>query len=78
MLTLGAGQRMGLFAGSGVGKSTMLGMIARNSEADVNVMALIGERGREVKEFIENSLGPEGMRKSVLVCSTGTSLLLSG
>lgn len=71
MLTLGAGQRMGLFAGSGVGKSTMLGMIARNSEADVNVMALIGERGREVKEFIENSLGPEGMRKSVLVCSTG-------
>lgn len=70
-LTLGAGQRMGLFAGSGVGKSTMLGMIARNSDADVNVMALIGERGREVKEFIENSLGPEGMKKSVLVCSTG-------
>lgn len=71
MLTIGAGQRMGLFAGSGVGKSTLLGMIARNSEADVNVMALIGERGREVKEFIENSLGPEGMKKSVLVCSTG-------
>lgn len=70
-LTFGAGQRMGLFAGSGVGKSTMLGMIARNSDADVNVMALIGERGREVKEFIENSLGPEGMKKSVLVCSTG-------
>jgi flagellum-specific ATP synthase len=70
-LTLGAGQRMGLFAGSGVGKSTMLGMMARNSDADVNVMALIGERGREVKEFIENSLGPEGMKKSVLVCSTG-------
>ena len=70
-LTLGAGQRMGLFAGSGVGKSTMLGMIARNSDADVNVMALIGERGREVKEFIENSLGTEGMKKSVLVCSTG-------
>ena len=62
---------MGLFAGSGVGKSTMLGMIARNSDADVNVMALIGERGREVKEFIENSLGPEGMKKSVIVCSTG-------
>ena len=62
---------MGLFAGSGVGKSTMLGMIARNSDADVNVMALIGERGREVKEFIENSLGPEGMKRSVLVCSTG-------
>lgn len=70
-LTLGCGQRMGLFAGSGVGKSTMLGMIARNSDADVNVMALIGERGREVKEFIENSLGTEGMKKSVLVCSTG-------
>ncbi len=71
MLTLGAGQRMGLFAGSGVGKSTMLGMIARNSDADVNVMALIGERGREVKEFVENSLGVEGMKKSVIVCSTG-------
>ncbi len=71
LLTFGAGQRMGLFAGSGVGKSTMLGMIARNSEADVNVMALIGERGREVKEFIENSLGPEGMKRSVVVCSTG-------
>lgn len=71
LLTFGAGQRMGLFAGSGVGKSTLLGMIARNSEADVNVMALIGERGREVKEFVENSLGPAGMAKSVLVCSTG-------
>ena len=71
LLTMGAGQRMGLFAGSGVGKSTLLGMIARNSDADVNVVALIGERGREVKEFVENSLGEEGMRKSVLVCSTG-------
>ncbi|MGN0192915.1 MAG: FliI/YscN family ATPase [Candidatus Gastranaerophilaceae bacterium] len=71
LLTLGCGQRMGLFAGSGVGKSTLLGMIARNSDADVNVVALIGERGREVKEFVENSLGEQGMAKSVLVCSTG-------
>lgn len=70
-MTFGCGQRMGLFAGSGVGKSTLLGMIARNSDADVNVMALIGERGREVKEFVEDSLGVEGMKKSVLVCSTG-------
>lgn len=71
LLTMGAGQRMGLFAGSGVGKSTLMGMIARNSEADVNVVALIGERGREVKEFMENSLGEEGMKRSVLVCATG-------
>lgn len=70
-MTFGCGQRMGLFAGSGVGKSTLLGMIAKNSDADVNVVALIGERGREVKEFVEDSLGPEGMKKSVLVCSTG-------
>ena len=70
-MTMGCGQRLGLFAGSGVGKSTLLGMIARNSDADVNVVALIGERGREVKEFVEYALGPEGMAKSVLVCSTG-------
>lgn len=70
-MTFGCGQRLGLFAGSGVGKSTLLGMIAKNSDADVNVVALIGERGREVKEFIEDSLGPEGMKKSVVVCSTG-------
>ena len=70
-MTLGCGQRMGLFAGSGVGKSTMLCMIARNSDADVNVVALIGERGREVKEFVEDALGELGMKKSVLVCSTG-------
>lgn len=71
LLTMGAGQRMGLFAGSGVGKSTMLGMIARNSDAEVNVAALVGERGREVKEFMENSLGEEGVKRSVLVCATG-------
>ena len=70
-LTMGCGQRLGLFAGSGVGKSTLLGMIARNSDADVNVVALIGERGREVKEFVEDALGEEGMKRSVLVCSTG-------
>lgn len=69
-LTVGEGQRIGIFAGSGVGKSTTLGMIAREAEADVNVIALIGERGREVLEFIEKDLGPEGMKKSVVVCAT--------
>jgi flagellum-specific ATP synthase len=71
VLTLGEGQRMGIFAGSGVGKSTLLGMIARNCTADVNVICLVGERGREVREFIENDLGPEGLARSVIVCATG-------
>ncbi len=66
----GKGQRLGIFSGSGVGKSTLLGMIARNTNADVNVIALIGERGREVREFIERDLGPEGMKKSVIIVST--------
>lgn len=69
-LTVGEGQRIGIFAGSGVGKSTTLGMIAREAQADVNVIALIGERGREVLEFIENDLGTEGMKRSVVVCAT--------
>lgn len=70
MLTIGEGQRMGIFAGSGVGKSTLLGMIARYGRADVNVIALVGERGREVREFIENDLGPDGLGRSVVVCAT--------
>jgi flagellum-specific ATP synthase len=69
-LTYGEGQRLGLFAGSGVGKSTLLGMIARNAKADINVLCLVGERGREVNEFIEDSMGEEGMRRSVVVCAT--------
>jgi len=76
MLTLGKGQRVGIFAGSGVGKSTLLGMIARRSTADVNVIALLGERGREVRDFIEHSLGPEGLARSVLVVATGDQAAL--
>ncbi|THB70815.1 MAG: FliI/YscN family ATPase [Desulfovibrio sp.] len=70
LLTLGKGQRVGIMAGSGVGKSTLMGMMARYTEADVNVIGLIGERGREVVEFIEKDLGPEGMARSVLVVAT--------
>ena len=70
VLTCGEGQRIGIFAGSGVGKSTLLGMIARYCETDVNVIALVGERGREVLEFIENDLGPDGYKKSVIICAT--------
>lgn len=70
LITVGKGQRIGIFAGSGVGKSTLMGMFARNTKAQINVIALIGERGREVREFVENDLGPEGMARSVVVVAT--------
>ncbi len=70
LITIGKGQRIGIFAGSGVGKSTLMGMFARNTKADINVIALVGERGREVREFIERDLGEEGMKRSVVVVAT--------
>jgi FliI/YscN family ATPase len=75
-LTIGRGQRIGIFAGSGVGKSTLLGMIARRAKADVNVIALLGERGREVRDFIDHSLGPDGLERSVVVVATGDQAAL--
>ena len=76
LLTIGRGQRVGIFSGSGVGKSTLLGMIARQAKAEVNVIALLGERGREVRDFIENSLGAEGLARSVIVVATGDQAAL--
>lgn len=70
LLTIGMGQRMGIFAGSGVGKSTLMGMISRNTSADISVICLVGERGREVKEFIENELGPKGLERAIIVVAT--------
>lgn len=70
LITVGKGQRIGIFAGSGVGKSTLMGMFARNTKADINVIALIGERGREVREFVENDMGEEGMARSIVVVAT--------
>ena len=76
LITLGKGQRVGIMAGSGVGKSTLMGMMARYTKADVNVIALIGERGREVVEFMERDLGPSGMARSPMRAMTLTSALV--